>query len=192
MNCHNCTIRRQSHTYGSIGSFGGRLAILTLRVPIPAISSRTIDISPVVCLYSKRPFVFCSMSVMYYRHLFLHKHVFLRHLSGSFLPTVQGYVVVRIPIHVCHRLKSLGLMVQKYILLSAVAPPFPRPTSTRYLLAALLITNTLSATTHSLCRTTQVENTSQLLTTSPLGCSPRSDASVHQDKASQRQWCKTH
>jgi hypothetical protein len=78
----------------------------------------------------------------------------------TILPTVQGYVVVRISIGVCHRLKSLGLMGQKYILLSTVAPPFPRPTSTRYLLAALLITNTLSVTTHSLCRTTQVENSS--------------------------------
>jgi len=30
-------------------------------------------------------------------------------------------------------------MLQKYILLSAVAPPFPRPTSNSYLLVALLI-----------------------------------------------------
>jgi hypothetical protein len=139
---------------------GGRLAILTLRVPIPAISSRTIDISPVACLYSKRLSSFVVFLLCMNRHLILHKHVFLCHLFGSFLPTVQGYVVVRISIHICHRLKSLGFMAQKYIILSSVALPFSRPTSTRHLLAALLITSTLSVTTHSFCRTTQVENTS--------------------------------
>ena len=39
---------------------GGRFAILIWRVPIPAISKRTTDIFPVVCLYSKRPVVVCS------------------------------------------------------------------------------------------------------------------------------------
>ena len=44
------------------GTSVDKFATLTRRVPIPAISVRTIDITPVTCLYAVCPFVFYIMS----------------------------------------------------------------------------------------------------------------------------------
>jgi len=66
MNRDYFPIKCQSYSKGFIFcTSGDRLAIRIRRIPMPATSRITIDISPVTCLYSTRPFVDCSTFCTY-------------------------------------------------------------------------------------------------------------------------------
>ena len=65
MDRNNVPIFCESHSEGSLGTAGGRLAIRMRRQHVLATFKRTINIFPDTCLYSARPFVFCNMACTY-------------------------------------------------------------------------------------------------------------------------------